>query len=100
MTMDLDLTGGTCRKPAAPTVVAWTCDANVPAGIRAVAEQLGARACRIVRGLIVVVLRDERCCWLNFQGEQTGRDSMGAAVPILEDVPWPMASVAERTRAA
>jgi hypothetical protein len=50
--------------------------------------------------LIVVVLRDERCCWLNFQGEQTGRDSMGAAVPILEDVPWPMASVAERTRAA
>jgi hypothetical protein len=100
MTIPLDLPGGSCRRPAGPTVVRRDYDVSVPEGIRRQATRLGATTCKYVLDLIVVVLGDERVCVLNRQGEQVGRTPMGEPVPILEDVPWPMASVAERTRAA
>lgn len=87
------------RTPRRETVVPWESDVAVPAGIRKVAQQLGARGCYARMGRVVVVLGDGRECWLNMQGEQTGQSPHGA-VPILEDVPWPMASTTERTRAA
>lgn len=98
--MDLFPDAKPCRRPAGPTVVPWTCDADVPPGISAVARRLGARVVRSIRGLVVVVLGDGRTCWLNRRGEQTGRDSMGQPVPFLDDVPWGRASVSEQVRAA
>lgn len=88
------------RRPLAPVVVPWDCDVEVPLGIRTVARKLGARAAWLRHGRIVVVLSDGREVWLNERGEQTGVAPGGRPVAIWDDVPWPMASVSERTRAA
>lgn len=85
------------RRPKAETVVPWQSDIAVPAGIRKVAQQLGARGAYARMGRIVVVLGDGREVWLNQAGEQTGRSPHGA-VPIWDDVPWGMASSTERTQ--
>ena len=88
------------RRAVAPTVVPWTCDAGVPAGIRETAKGLGARACRLIRGQVVVLLGDGRVAYLNLRGEQTGRASDGTAAPIWDDVPWGFAPASERINAA
>lgn len=72
----------------------------VPIGIAKEADRLGAVLCESRIDRIIVVLADGRECWLNRQGEQTGRAPGGRVVAIWDDVPWPMASVSERTRAA
>lgn len=88
------------RAALKPTVTPWTCDAGVPAGIREQARGLGATACRLIRGRVVVVLADGRVAYLNLRGEQTGRATDGTAARIWDDVPWGMASVSERINSA
>lgn len=88
------------RVPARPVHVAWTCDSTVPLGIREQARGLGARACRLIRHQVVVVLGDGRVAYLNLRGEQTGHATDGLRAPIWDDLPWPLASSTERTHAA
>lgn len=88
------------RRPIHPVVVPWDCDVEVPLGIRTVARKLGARGAWLRQGSIVVLLGDGREVWLNERGEQTGRAPGGRAVQVWDDMPWPLAPVSERTRAA
>ena len=71
----------------------------VPAGIVLDAERIGALS-YAVGDLVCVVLRSGKEVWLNREGQQTGVAPGGRKVTIWDDVPWPMASVSERTRAA
>lgn len=88
------------RRPARPTAVPWTCDAGVPVGIREQARELGATGCYLRQDLVLVLLATGKECWLNKRGEQVGRAPGGRKVELLDEVPWPLAPVSERTRAA
>lgn len=88
------------RRPVQPTAVPWTCDAGVPVGIREDARRIGARGCFVRGELVLVLLASGKECWLNHRGEQVGHAPGGRKVELLEEVPWPLASVSERTRAA
>ena len=84
---------------AAPPELNWQQDAGVPVGIVADAKRIGARGAFVRGDLIVVVLASGKPCWLNRAGQQVGR-SLTGPVGLLDEVPWPLASVSERTRAA
>jgi hypothetical protein len=71
----------------------------VPAGIVLDAERIGGLS-YAVGDLVCVVLRSGKECWLNRQGEQIGRAPGGRRVAILDEVPWPIASVSERINSA
>lgn len=92
--------GRSTRRPVRPTAVPWTCDAGVPAGIREQARALGATGCYLRQALVLVLLASGKECWLNQRGEQVGHAPGGRKVELLEQVPWPLAPVSERTRAA